>query len=73
MAGGGAGGGAGDALLYISTSRPSRARRGIARPLCAVRVWLGSLREYMAHFRYKLRNYYVRMSKNVALYPHDRF
>ena len=33
----------------------------------------GWLREYMVHFRYKWCNYYVRMSKNVALYPHERF
>ena len=33
----------------------------------------GSLREYMGHFRYKWLNYYVRMSKDVARYPHERF
>ena len=43
--------------------------RGWARGGCQG----GLLREYMAHFRYKWLNYYVRMLKDVALYPHERF
>ena len=46
------------------------------RPRCERRVSLsaerrmplGWLCEYIGHFRYKWLNYYVRMSKNVALY-----
>ena len=33
----------------------------------------GSFCESFVHLCYKWRNYYVRMSKDVALYHHERF
>ena len=33
----------------------------------------GSLREYMGQKRYKLRDYYVRMSKDIVWALHERF
>ena len=39
----------------------------------AERAKEGWLREYIGHLYYKWLNYYVRMSKDVALYPHERF